>query len=156
MERWKWVIGFEGYYQVSDLGRVRSVNRVVRGGRGKPVKRVGKVRKLSPSSRRGHLAAHLYKEGVLTPIGVHRLVLAAFVGPCPDGCETLHSANGVTDNSVANLSYGTRSQNRLDCRRGGTDNGRKVVRSEVSNLPVSIKLPKNPIVTLRPLVGHAG
>ena len=133
MERWKDVVGFEGYYQVSDLGRVRSVDRVVRGGRGKPVKRKGKIRKLSPYSRSsgsGHLAAHLYKEGVLMPVGVHRLVLAAWVGPCPEGCEVRHGPNGVTDNSVGNLSYGTRSQNSLDQRRDGTDGGRKVVRSD--------------------------
>jgi hypothetical protein len=130
LERWKWVVGFEGFYQVSDLGRVRSVDRIVRGGYGKPRKLVGKVLRLKTDKRYGYRAANLHKEGFCTFIEVHRLVMAAWVGPCSEGLEVCHGPNGVADNSVSNLCYGTKSQNSLDRRRDGTDGGRKVVRSD--------------------------
>jgi len=53
---------------------------------------------------------------------VHRIVLEAFVGPCPEGCVTLHGPNGITDNSLSNLSWGTQHQNVLDRKRDGTNN----------------------------------
>lgn len=63
MERWKWVVGYEGSYEVSDLGRVRSVDRVVRGPRGGPKKLVGKVLRPSPRGRCVHLVVNLCKKG---------------------------------------------------------------------------------------------
>lgn len=129
MERWLDVGGFEGLYQVSDLGRIRSVDRGVSDGKGRTKKMVGRVLRLSPDSR-GYLVASVCKEGKRRIVRAHRLVLAAFVGPCPDGCEVRHGANGVEDNSVGNLSYGTHIKNQLDRRRDGTDNGRKVVRND--------------------------
>ncbi len=129
MERWRDVVGYEGVYQVSDLGRVRSVNRVVRGALRGPKKLKGRVIRLNPD-RYGHLKVQLCKEGVGTTVHVHRLVLAAWVGPCPEGEEVRHGPAGVADNSVGNLCYGTRSENNLDKRRDGTNSGRKVVRSD--------------------------
>jgi len=130
MERWRDVVGYEGHYQVSDLGRVRSVDRVVPHGRHGTMKLVGKIRRSVPDSKSGHLSVKLCKEGVPTLVYVHRLVLAAWVSPCPDGCEVCHGPNGVADNSISNLSYGTRSENHLDKRRDGTNRGRRVARSD--------------------------
>ena len=120
LERWRDVIGYEGLYQVSDLGRVRSLDR---GGR------KGRIRKISVKNHFGHLGLNLSKAGKGETVYVHRLVMAAWVGPCPDGCEVLHGAAGITDNFVGNLSYGTRSQNLLDRRRDGTC-GKAVIRSD--------------------------
>jgi len=130
LERWKWVIGYEGFYQVSDLGRVRSVDRVVVHPRSGPTKLVGRVLRPAPRDQVGHLTVNLCKEGAGTSVYVHRLVMAAWVGPCPEGLEVCHGPNGVADNSISNLSYGTHSENELDKRREGTDGGRKVVRSD--------------------------
>jgi hypothetical protein len=130
MERWKWVVGYEGLYEVSDLGRVRSVDRVVRHSQHSTKNLLGRVLRPAPYIKSGRLGVLLCKEGVPRTTKVHRIVMAAWVGPCPDGCEVRHGPNGVSDNSVSNLSYGTRSENQLDRRRDGTDNGRRVVRSD--------------------------
>jgi hypothetical protein len=51
---------------------------------------------------------------------VHRLVLRAYVGPCPDGQEVRHLDGNPANNSVANLAYGTRSENIADMHGHGT------------------------------------
>jgi hypothetical protein len=51
---------------------------------------------------------------------VHRLIVITWIGPFPPGCETRHGSNGSLDNSICNLSYGTRSENELDKERDGT------------------------------------
>jgi hypothetical protein len=51
---------------------------------------------------------------------VHRLVLRAFVGPCPDGQEVRHLDGNPANNNLANLAYGTRSENIADALRHGT------------------------------------
>jgi len=105
-ENWQPVPGYEGLYEVSDLGHVRSFPRVTRSG-----VRGGKI--LKPYPRRdGYLEVYLYKEPrrKVSKI-VHRLVLEAFIGPCPEGHEALHGGNSKTDNRLENLKWGTRSQN---------------------------------------------
>ncbi len=130
LERWKGVVGYEGLYQVSDHGRVRSVDRVVRHYLGGPKKLVGKVLRPSPTGVSGYLATGLCKEGKGGTAYLHQIVMAAWVGPCPDGLEICHGPKGVEDNSLSNLSYDTHIQNCLDKRRDGTDGGRCVVRSD--------------------------
>lgn len=129
MEKWRDVVGYSGYYQVSDLGRVRSVDRVVRDKRGGPRKLKGRFLRPRPD-KSGHLAVVLCNEGNQRTIYVHRVVAAAWIGPCPDGQQVKHGPNGVADNSVANLCYGTRSEDGLDKRRDGTHGGRADRRSD--------------------------
>ncbi len=129
-EQWKWVVGYKGYYQISNLGRVRSVDRVVCHKYGGLAKRKGQIRSLTTSDKYDHLAVSLWAGGVRQTNKVHKLVAAAFIGPCPKGMEVCHGPNGVSDNSVGNLLYGTRSENGLDMRRDGTHNGRAVRRSD--------------------------
>ena len=131
MERWKDITGFEGLYQVSDLGRVRSVSRVIPHKRFGTWKVRGRILRLRSSGRCGHLKVNLHKDGHGWSARVHRLVLVAFVGPCPEGKECLHGPAGVSDNSIPNLKWGTRSENQLDKhRRDRTGNGRIVIRSD--------------------------
>jgi hypothetical protein len=130
MERWRDVVGYEGLYQVSDQGKVRSVDRVVSHGRYGAANLKGRILRLMLASRCGHLGLTLYNGGVGQIVKVHRLVAAAWIGPCPVGYEVRHGPNGITNNSVSNLSYGTRSENNYDERRDGTHKGRCVVRSD--------------------------
>lgn len=51
---------------------------------------------------------------------VHQLVLLAFVGPCPDGCESRHGGSDVSDNRLSNLCYGTKGENSADKHAQGT------------------------------------
>lgn len=123
------MIGFEGLYQAGNLGGVRSLDRVVRHNLGGPKKLKGRI--LQPGlSSHGYLRVNLSKNGIVTNMEVHRVVAAAWIGPCPDGMEVCHGPNGKLDNSVSNLRYDTRTNNNLDKRRDGTDCGKPVRRSD--------------------------
>ena len=120
MEVWKDVLGYEGFYEVSDQGRVRSLPRTVpsRGGtRVSP----GRIRKLVPKSN-GYLTVTLSKHGRIKCCHVHQLVMEVFIGPCPDGHEVCHYNGDKTNNNLKNLRYDTRSANRSDGKRLGRDN----------------------------------
>lgn len=77
----------------------------------------------------GYHRVALYVGGKRRYYAVHRLVLIVFVGACPPGCECLHEDDDKNNNTLQNLSWGTRVQNCLDRRRNGiivqgTTNGR--------------------------------
>lgn len=111
-EQWKPVAGFDGY-EVSDLGRVRSW---------KMYHHDPGPRFLTPSpTDSGHLRVGLTNgsEDPRTRM-VHRLVLNAFVGSRPKGLVTRHMNGDKTDNRLANLQYGTYSENQLDSVKHGT------------------------------------
>lgn len=112
-EMWKPVPGFEGDYEVSDQGNVRSVDReiVTRAG----VRKLAKGKIIAPNTR-GHQRAYLYvclwKNRRRTTQYVHRLVLLAFVGPPGEGEEASHEPNPDTfDCRLCNLKWRTRQGN---------------------------------------------
>lgn len=113
IEVWRPVSGYVGIYEVSNLGRVRSVTRVTSTGH----HRRGKV--LSPSSSTGHLFVNLFRAGASEKKYVHRLVMGAFVGPLPDGLEVCHNDGDPTNNTTGNLRYDTHSENNRDTVRHG-------------------------------------
>lgn len=114
-ERWRPVVGFEGLYEVSDLGRVRSLDRTVwcEG----PVKgrypsfKKGRVLRPGPMAS-GHLSVVLGREAGSKTI--HSLVATAFIGPCPAGLEVRHLDGNPANNKLGNLEYSTRSRNTQD------------------------------------------
>ena len=113
-ENWKAIPGYEGFYEVSDQGRVRSLDRIVAHGRSR------KGQFLSPDrGHRGHLQVTLYKNGKRERMFVHRLVLLAFIGPCPEGMEACHWNDISDDNRLENLRWDTPSANRHDSLRNG-------------------------------------
>lgn len=109
-EIWKDVSGFEGYYQVSNLGRVKSYDRVITERGGITRKHYGRIIHHGLAGC-GYAQIHLYVNGVQTVTYAHRLVAAAFIGPCPDGLEVNHKNGNKQDNRVENLEYVTRSEN---------------------------------------------
>lgn len=117
-EQWLDVVGYEGAYSVSSLGRVRAEARQVGCGRGM---RFDGARIRRPGlSDFGHLQVNLAKNGTKWPTKVHRLVLRAFVGEPPAGMVCLHW-NGVhADNRMENLRWGTPLENIQDAYRHGT------------------------------------
>lgn len=116
-ETWKSVPEYENY-EISDLGRVRSLDRVVRTKRGHTQGHPGK--ELSPTVRTsGHLAVTLCRDGERNMRYVHRLVLEAFRGPCPPGHEACHWDDDPSNNRLENLRWGTREENRADMVRNG-------------------------------------
>ena len=119
-ERWKPVKGYEGIYEVSNHGRVRSLDRVVTYSDGRVRRHKGKILS-APLSRDGYPAVNLHTQGRLKKRTVHSLVAEAFVGPRPEGMEVCHNDGSKTNNHVDNLRYGTRSENMLDRVRHGTN-----------------------------------
>lgn len=116
-EIWKPVIGYEGCYEVSNFGRVRSLDRFVpHNGRTKFAK--GEV--LLPNLiQRGYLQVCLYKNGVGKRRLIHRLVMEAFNPTDDDSLVINHKDLDKTNNIVSNLEWVTHKQN----TRHAWDNG---------------------------------
>ncbi len=129
-EIWRNIPGYGGYYQASTLGRVRSVDRVVTDKNGYKKRIKGYLRIQRVNNRGGYKMVSLSKNGKNIYYQVHKLIMLTFVGPRPAGQQIRHGSNGSLDNSVANLCYGTSSQDGLDKRRDGTHTGRAVIRSD--------------------------
>ncbi len=121
-ERWLPVPRFEGMYEVSNQGRVRSLDRTTtsRNRWGPIVKNLrGKIL-AQQTDNYGYLVVTLYNNGRFRPYRVHRLVGDAFLGTRPSGMDTLHGLEGRSINAVRNLRYGTRAENERDKIRDGT------------------------------------
>lgn len=111
--------GFEGKYQVSSHGRARSVDRTSREGTG--YQRVFKGRVLRLNVRTdGYVVASIRKDGKSAPVYIHRAVLEAFAGPCPDGMQCCHWDGIRGNNRLDNLRWGTAKENSDDKDRHGT------------------------------------
>jgi hypothetical protein len=118
-EVWRSVAGYEGLYEVSDLGRVLSLSRTVRHGWSQW--QMVPQRLLKPILNGGYYKVNLYDEGGSVKIwGIHRLVAFAFLGPCPSALIVRHGPKGSLCNEVENLSYGTYAENTADRLRDGT------------------------------------
>ena len=107
-ERWLPVNGYEGHYEVSDLGGVRSLDRITSQGH----QWRGRVMKQTPMPT-GYLMVNLWRDNKSRMHLVHRLILTAFVGPAPEGCEVLHGDGNPAHNDLVNLTWGTHSENQL-------------------------------------------
>jgi len=121
-EIWKDIPGYEGEYQASSFGRIKSVERKVKSKNwytGKLFYRTVSERILKPGQycKSGHVSVVLHKGTNGKP--VHQLVMRTFVGEPPKGMEVLHINGESTDNRMSNLRYGTRTDNILDVYRQG-------------------------------------
>ena len=113
-ETWKPVVGFEGRYEVSDFGRVKSLgrvetfSRVLNNGVRADVTRLKreKILALSKGSN-GYVTVRLLGK----TFTVHQLVLKAFVGPKPDGFVTCHGDGNRLNNRLSNLRWDTYTAN---------------------------------------------
>ena len=109
-EEWRDVVGYEGRYQVSSMGRVKSLERKVRHWRGG--ERIQKERILKPSNdRRGYLLVSLCDGEKRKTFSVHRLVCQAF-HENPDNKPQVNHINEIkTDNRASNLEWATAREN---------------------------------------------
>jgi len=114
-ETWRPVADYEGAYEVSDLGRVRSIARITSHGH----RRRGVTLKPVPMPS-GYLIVNLWWANQPRIWLIHRLVLIAFVGLQPDGMEALHRDGDPGNNTLSNLRWGTHSENQLDQVAHGT------------------------------------
>ena len=118
-ETWKTVSGYEGLYEVSDLGQVRSLDHRARVGNGtRSVK--GRILKIYRHPDR-RSSVNLSKGDHQATMLIHRLVLYAFVGDRPTGAEGCHGNGDAADNRLSNLRWDTHPANEQDKIRHGNN-----------------------------------
>ena len=117
-EEWRSVIGYEGLYEVSSYGRVKSLDRT-RLNRWGEYTMPGRVLK-SAKDAKGYPLVAMAKDGKLKSRRVHLLVLEAFIGPRPSGMFACHTDGDASNSWVGNLRWDTASANTYDKIRHGT------------------------------------
>lgn len=118
MEEWRPVPGYEGLYEVSDHGRVKSFDRDVVRRSGKIVRWRGRVLKPNAGSK-GHFRVNLFKDSKPEMVYIHQLVAQVFI-PNPRRLPLVrHWDDDKANNHVSNLLWGTHSDNRQDAVRNG-------------------------------------
>ena len=119
-EIWKDIPGYEGRYQVSNMGRIKSLSRTIHSAnQNGPFDYQTKERLLSPGKhdKCGHLSVVLHSPRKSWM--VHQLVMQAFVGERPPGKVICHNNGDASDNKLENLRYDTQTENVLDVLHAG-------------------------------------
>lgn len=139
-ERWLPVVGYEGRYEVSNLGRVRVVFSSKH-------TQIGML--VGSTKNTGYREAALVdSDGARKYVRIHKMVLLAFVGPPPSGMECNHKNGIKTDNRLENLEWVTKSEQHIhrarvlnhhprgEClaRRGERNGGAKIGRLEAEKI----------------------
>jgi hypothetical protein len=112
-ENWRPVLGFDGFYEVSDLGRVRSL-RTSRG-----IRVIPKVLK-QQERKGGYLHVVLKSKTDKRLRLVHQLVLESFIGTKPSGKQCAHGDGKRQNNVLGNLRWATPKENSADRMKHGT------------------------------------
>ena len=109
MEQWKDIVEFEGLYEVSNHGQVRS-------------KITKKIKKQTIDKKINRFYLGLWKDNKQKIVKPHRLVLEAFVGKCPEGMEGCHNDGNHQNNKLENLRWDTPKNNHADKVKHNTSN----------------------------------
>lgn len=133
MENWKDIKGYEGNYQVSNIGRIKSMERLSSSGR-RLSSKIMKVKK----TIEGYNVINLYFNRKMNTVRVHRLVAKAFL-PNLDNKTDVNHINGVKDdNRIENLEWATRSENikhafktGLSCKKGVKNSQSKLKEEDI-------------------------
>lgn len=144
-EEWRSIRGLEGYYEVSSLGRVRSMNRIAVRIDGIQLTYRGRILKAIPNAR-GYWTVWPTKNRKKITKRVHFLVAEAFLGPRPDGMEACHKDDDKSRNIPSNLYYTTHQQNVAD--RGSNGHTARGIQHGKA------KLTDDDIRQIRSLKGH--
>lgn len=115
VEHWKPIVGLVGY-EISDLGHVRSYR--TNGGKIAHAPHMLKIRPV-----KGYPQVHLMGPAGPLEVKVHRAVLEAFVGPCPEGMQGCHNDGNPLNSVLTNLRRDTPEANREDRRKHGKQMG---------------------------------
>lgn len=119
-EVWLSVVGYEGLYSVSSLGRIRSEPRRVARSSGSYTAKAGIRRPATGKNMPYPSLVLTAADGAKRTRYVHHLVLEAFEGPRPTGADACHSDGDCTNNRASNLRWDTRTANHADKKRHGT------------------------------------
>lgn len=125
MEEWRDISGFEGLYQVSNLGRVKSLERIDNNNH--PIKEKILKPNIDKREGKGYLKVALCKNGKQKSFQIHRLVYETFVGKISDGMQCNHINEVKTDNRLININlmtpkensnWGTRNKRMAEAKKG--------------------------------------
>jgi len=119
-EIWKDIKGYEGYYQVSTLGRVKSLDRIVLAKDKRKINYKGKILKLLTA--RKYISVSLNKSGEFKSPSVHRIVAETFIDNPLLKQEVNHMDGNKYNNHVDNLEWCTRKENDDHARKTGLTN----------------------------------
>jgi hypothetical protein len=107
MEEWRDVVGFEGFYQVSNFGNIKNAKTEL-------------IKKIQLNVRLNRPQICLSKFDKVTTVYPHKLVMEAFVGKRPVGMECCHADGDPWNNNLSNLRWDTRINNSQDKFKHGT------------------------------------
>ncbi len=130
MEEWKPVTNYEGIYEVSSQGRVKSLKQNAS----------RRKRILKPCAKNGYLSVNLFKDGACKHAYIHRLVAEAFINNPDNLKEVNHKDCDKTNNSVSNLEWCSRKQNLEHSyknglkRTGENHGGHKLTQEQVDEI----------------------
>ena len=140
-ENWKDISGYEGLYQVSDMGRVKSICSHVRLQNGELMKKKPHI--LKPQNRCGYRCVNLFKDGSIHTVNIHRLVTESFL-PNPHNYPVVnHKDENKTNNNVGNLEWCSHAYN--------LNYGTAKRRRAISQGKVVLQLDKNGVLIKRHL-----
>lgn len=119
--RWLPVPGYEGLYEVSDSGFVRSLDHITAARDGRTIPQKGRVLRIRERGSKKYATVALFRSGDRIEVSVHRLVAEVFIGPGFPDQEVCHNDGDVKNNAVDNLRWGTHAENMHDKPLHGTD-----------------------------------
>lgn len=123
MEIWKDIPDYEGIYQVSNKGNVKSLSRVLIFSDGRVYRFSEKILKISPVGEGKYPTIHLYRDGVRKTLSIHKIVAQVFI-PNPENKKTVNHKNGNKfDNRVENLEWMTYQENNNHAICNGLNKG---------------------------------
>lgn len=137
MEEWKPVVGYEGFYEVSSYGRIRSVDHIVGSGIRHSDHTLRKGRMLKQHIKRhGYCAVDLSAHNIVKTVAVHKLVATAFCERKAGDTQVNHINCNKADNRAVNLEWCTSSENRKHAKEHDLYNNphKKTVRCKQMNL----------------------
>jgi hypothetical protein len=120
-EVWKDVPGYEGHYQASSLGQIKSLSRKITYKDGRSWISPGRILRWQAGGR-GYPQVDLFRDGQRWHAGVHIVVALTFKGPRPSGLQVCHDDGDTQNCAESNLRYDTRAGNMGDLKRHGTLN----------------------------------
>lgn len=147
-EEWRPVLGYEGIYEVSDKGEVRSCDRTILTSHGVRRRRLGQGIR-SRVNGRGYLDFHAWNTGTARRITVHVCVAEAFHGKRPSGMEINHKDGCKTNNCAGNLEFVTHAENIEHATRTGLMTSRSPT---TDNLSPNAKLNSPEVAEIKALI----
>ena len=135
-EIWKDVLGYEGYYRISNLGNVVSLDRIIKLSNGKTETEKGTT--ITPYiSRYGYKVIRFSKDRLRKKFFLHRVILETFIGRCPKGYITRHLDGNKLNNNLDNICWGTPKENSEDMiKHGNSCRGSKQGKSKLTLLDI--------------------